>query len=57
MSKKRIFTMQADIDLLELFKAACENNDETQAQVVRRFMREYISENEQPELFTTLEKS
>ncbi len=57
MTEKRVFTMQADIDLLELFKATCESNDETQSQVVRKFMREYINKNEQPDIFITSEKS
>lgn len=43
IADKKMFSIQAESDLLEAFKDACENNDETQSQVVRRFMREYVS--------------
>lgn len=56
MSDKKVFTMQAEKDLLALFKAACESNDETQSQVVRRFMRQYIERDKQPDLFVKPDK-
>ncbi len=46
----KVFTMQAEIDLLAAFKLVCQSNDETQSQVVRRLMRQYIDANEQPEI-------
>lgn len=57
MSDKKLFSMQADSDLLVSFKAACESNDESQSQVVRKMMREYISKNQQPDIFTSSKKS
>ncbi len=47
MSDKKVFTMQAEKDLLALFKAACESNDETQ----------YIERGKQPDLFVKPDKS
>lgn len=51
MSEKRLFSMQADDDLLTSFRMACEANDMTQAQVVRNFMRDYIRTHGQGDLF------
>lgn len=57
MSAKKVFTMQAEEDLLASFKACCESNDVTQSQVVRSFMREYINKNKQPDIFIKPKKS
>ena len=57
MSDKRLFSMQADTDLLASFKAVCDSNDETQSQVVRKLMRQYIDKNNQPDMFTKSKKS
>lgn len=51
--KKRLFSIQAEDDLLTSFKAACEANDLTQSQVLRSFMREYVKSNKQIDLFAT----
>lgn len=48
--------MQADDDLLTTFRAVCEANDQTQAQVVRKLMKEYIAKNKQPDLLTASKK-
>lgn len=57
MSDKRLFSMQADTDLLASFKAVCDSNDETQSQVVRKLMRQYIDKNKQPDMFAKSKKS
>lgn len=51
MADKKVFTMQAEKDLLASFKSCCEANDETQSQAVRAFMREYVAKNKQPDIF------
>lgn len=56
MSAKKVFTMQAEEDLLASFKACCEGNDQTQSQVVRSFMRDYIAKNKQPDMFQNQKK-
>ncbi len=56
MSAKKVFTMQAEEDLLVSFKACCEANDQTQSQVVRSFMRDYIAKNKQPDMFAKAKK-
>lgn len=56
MSDKKVFTMQAEEDLLASFKACCESNDQTQSQAVRSFMRDYIAKNKQPDMFAKPKK-
>lgn len=47
---QKIFTVQVDYDLLKSFKNACADNDRTASQIVRDFMRDYVSQNRQQKL-------
>lgn len=51
MSELKLFTAKVDEDLLNAFKSACEQNDVTASQVIRHFMREYVQNTGQPDLF------
>lgn len=57
MPKKKMFSIQAEAELLELFKVTCERNDQTQSQIIRQCMREYINTNKQPEQLTKPKKN
>lgn len=47
MSEKDVtFSMRLDADLRAAFSAACEAQDMTAAQVLRRFMRDFIKGGE-----------
>lgn len=51
MSELKLFTAKVDEDLLTAFKNACEQNDTTASQAIRQFMREYVKNTGQPDLF------
>lgn len=56
MSDLKLFTAKVDEDLLNAFKSACEQNDVTASQVIRHFMREYVKNTGQPDLFKVPKK-
>lgn len=43
-------TFRLPAELRDAFTAACQSNDETAAQVLRRAIREYLERNAQPAL-------
>ncbi len=49
--KKKMFTAQVEINLLNAFKSACEGQDTTASQAVRAFMRDYVRKHGQQDLF------
>ena len=50
MGLETVLTIRIDEDLRRAFRAACEKNDMTMAQVIRRFVRDYTRENAQASL-------
>lgn len=43
------FKFRLPSDLLKAFNAACEDNDQTAAQVLRAAVREYVTRNAKPQ--------
>lgn len=56
-NKDKLFTAKVEENLLNAFKSACENQDTTASQAVRKFMREYTNKYGQADLFTTPKKA
>lgn len=50
-NKDKLFTAKVDEATLSAFKYACETQDTTASQAVRRFMKDYISKNGQLDIF------
>lgn len=50
MGLETVLTIRIDEDLRRAFRAACEKNDMTMAQVIRRFVRDYTRQNAQASL-------
>lgn len=57
--KSEVMTFKVEPELKEAFKSVAHCNDRPAAQVIREFMREYISMNREPNTLTleTMRKS
>lgn len=47
------YPIRVDKDLKDHFISVCKNNDSTAAQELRKFMKEYIRKNNQPDLWSS----
>lgn len=52
-NKDKLFTAKVDEATLSAFKHACESQDTTASQAVRRFMKEYINKHGQLDMFSS----
>jgi hypothetical protein len=50
-NKDKLFTAKVDEATLSAFKHACESQDTTASQAVRRFMKDYINKHGQLDMF------
>lgn len=54
MSKEKtvVVPVNVPVALREAFKACCYGQDTTPSQELRKFMRNYVKDNSQPDMFT-----
>lgn len=52
-NKDKLFTAKVDEATLSAFKYACETQDTTASQAVRRFMKDYIKNHGQLDMFAS----
>jgi antitoxin component of RelBE/YafQ-DinJ toxin-antitoxin module len=55
-SNEVIQSFRVDRDLRKIFQQVCQDNDMTASQVLRQFMRDYVSKNSQGKMFGKFDK-
>lgn len=50
--KSTIMTVKVPVSLRDTFKSVCYGIDTTPSQELRKFMRDFIKNNNQPDMFT-----